>query len=77
MSRYKITIKYDGPNFFGFQSQRDSNTIQNKIEKSLSFLNDNQPINIVGASRTDSGVHALGQVAHFDLEGREIKTHCN
>ena len=68
MNRYKITIQYDGSDFFGFQSQKDSNTIQNKIEKSLSFLNNNKPINIIGASRTDSGVHALGQIAHFDLK---------
>ena len=68
MNRYKITVQYDGSDFFGFQSQKNSNTIQNKIEKSLSFLNNNKPINIIGASRTDSGVHALGQVAHFDLK---------
>ena len=37
MNRYKITIQYDGSDFFGFQSQKDSNTIQNKIEKSLSL----------------------------------------
>ena len=66
-NRYKIVIQYDGSNFLGFQSQKDPNTIQSNIEKSLSFLNNKKEIKIVGASRTDSGVHALGQVAHFDL----------
>lgn len=67
MSRYKITIQYDGLDFLGFQSQKNLNTIQDKIEYSLSFLNENNLIRLWGASRTDSGVHALGQVAHFDL----------
>ena len=68
MSRYKITIQYDGLDFSGFQSQKNLNTIQDKIEYSLSFLNENNLIRLLGASRTDSGVHALGQVAHFDLD---------
>ena len=68
MSRYKITIQYDGLNFSGFQSQKNLNTIQDKIEYSLSFLNKNNLIRVSGASRTDAGVHALGQVAHFDLD---------
>ena len=67
MSRYKIIIQYDGLDFSGFQSQKNLNTIQDKIEYSLSFLNKNDLIRISGASRTDAGVHALGQVAHFDL----------
>ena len=67
MSRYKIIIQYDGLDFSGFQSQKNLNTIQDKIEHSLSFLNKNNLIRLSGASRTDSGVHALGQVAHFDL----------
>ena len=68
MSRYKITIQYDGLGFSGFQSQKNLNTIQDKIEHSLSFLNHNNLIRVLGASRTDAGVHALGQVAHFDLD---------
>tara|TARA_B110001454_G_scaffold17179_1_gene15420 strand:- start:10 stop:744 length:735 start_codon:yes stop_codon:yes gene_type:complete len=68
MSRYKITIQYDGLSFSGFQSQKNLNTIQDKIEYSLSFLNKNNLIRVLGASRTDAGVHALGQVAHFDLD---------
>jgi len=68
MSRYKITVQYDGLDFSGFQSQKNLNTIQDKIEHSLSFLNENNLIRLSGASRTDSGVHALGQVAHFDFD---------
>ncbi len=68
MTRYKIIIQYDGLDFSGFQSQKNLNTIQDKIEYSLSFLNQNNLIRVLGASRTDAGVHALGQVAHFDLD---------
>ena len=66
-NRYKIVIQYDGSNFLGFQSQKDPNTIQSNIEKSLSFLNNNKEIKIIGASRTDSGVHALGPVSYTHL----------
>jgi len=68
MSRYKITIQYDGSSFSGFQSQKNLNTIQDKIEYSLSFLNENNLIRVSASSRTDAGVHALGQIAHFDLD---------
>ena len=67
MNRYKMLIQYNGFGFSGFQSQKSLNTIQDKIEHSLSFLNNKSLIRISGASRTDAGVHALGQVAHFDL----------
>ena len=67
MNRYRIKIQYDGSSFSGFQSQKDNSGIQNKIESSISMLNDKKFIKLNGASRTDSGVHALGQVAHFDL----------
>ena len=67
MNRYKIKIQYDGSNFSGFQSQKDNSGIQNKIESSIAMLNNKDSVKLYGASRTDSGVHALGQVAHFDL----------
>ena len=67
MNRYKIKIQYDGSNFSGFQSQKDNSGIQNKIESSITMLNNKDSVKLCGASRTDSGVHALGQVAHFDL----------
>ncbi len=68
MNKYKIIVQYDGSSFSGFQSQKNLNTIQDKIEHSLSFLNQNNLIRVVGASRTDAGVHALGQVVHFNFD---------
>ena len=68
MNRYKIVIQYDGTNFSGFQSQKNQRGIQDKIESSTSKLNNENKIKIYGASRTDAGVHALGQVAHFNLD---------
>ena len=70
MNRYKIVIQYDGTNFSGFQSQKNQRGIQDKIESSISKLNNENKIKIYGASRTDAGVHALGQVAHFDLDSK-------
>ena len=68
MSRYKITIQYDGTNYFGWQIQSHTRTIQSEIEAALAPLNTNKRVGITGAGRTDTGVHAFGQVAHFDLD---------
>ena len=67
MPRYKIIIEYDGTDFHGWQSQKNANTIQSAIEDALSKLTQKE-VQIHGSSRTDAGVHANGQVAHFDLE---------
>lgn len=65
--RYKILIQYDGGDFCGWQVQPDAVSIQETIEEVLArFLQ--EPIRIIGSGRTDTGVHALGQVAHFDTE---------
>ncbi len=65
MPRFKAIVEYDGTSFDGWQSQPNGNTIQQFIEKS--FLDIKlKKIKIFGAGRTDSGVHALGQVFHFD-----------
>ena len=70
--RYKITIEYDGTNILGWQRQLDGPSVQEYLEKALSYLSsDGKEIPVQGAGRTDAGVHALAQVAHFDLE-REI-----
>lgn len=65
MSNYKLTISYDGEHFKGWQRLGDAeNTIQGKIENALSAMI-GYPIEIVGASRTDAGAHALAQTANF------------
>lgn len=66
MSNYKLTIKYDGTNFYGWQSQKDGNTIQDEIINAIKKISQ-ENINLIGAGRTDAGVHALGQVANFNL----------
>lgn len=63
--RYKLTISYDGSDFYGFQRQRGLISVQQCLEEALSTKL-NAPITTVCAGRTDAGVHALGQVVHFD-----------
>ena len=67
MTRYKAVISYDGYAFAGFQRQPHARSVQEEIEKTLTRLNQGNSVTIHGAGRTDSGVHALGQVLHFDL----------
>lgn len=63
--RYKLTISYDGTFFHGFQRQDNYISVQQVIEENLSEIFKHEII-IKGAGRTDAGVHAKGQVAHFD-----------
>jgi len=67
MQRFKITIEYDGRPFFGWQRQDGQPTIQQALEEAAAKINDGAPVLVQGAGRTDRGVHATGQVAHFDL----------
>ena len=67
MTRYKLKIEYDGTPFVGWQFQRNGISIQEVLQKAIFNLSKEKVI-ITGAGRTDSGVHALAQVAHFDLE---------
>lgn len=64
MRRYKLLIAYDGTNYCGWQVQPGVDTIQSRLQNALSIVL-REPISITGAGRTDAGVHALGQVAHF------------
>lgn len=67
MKRVKLTIAYDGTNYCGWQIQPNGITIEEVINKALEKLT-GEPILVIGASRTDSGVHAMGNVAVFDTE---------
>ena len=69
MKRIKLTVAYDGTNYCGWQVQPNGITIEEVLNKKLSRLT-GEDIHIIGASRTDSGVHALGNVAVFDTESR-------
>lgn len=64
--RYKITIEYDGTNYSGWQRQDNKVSIQSAIEEAL-YKFSQEDVKITGSGRTDSGVHATGQVAHFSL----------
>ena len=66
MSKFKILIEYDGSNYVGWQRQNNGNSIQSSLERAVYQLT-GEKIFLFGAGRTDAGVHALGQVAHFEL----------
>jgi tRNA pseudouridine38-40 synthase len=64
MRNLKLTLEYDGTAFHGFQRQNGLRTVQGEVEARLSRLLD-ESVKVIGAGRTDAGVHALGQVANF------------
>ncbi len=67
--RYKITFAYDGTNFNGFQRQPKQRTVEGVLTSKINIMakNPQKTIEVFGSGRTDSGVHALAQVAHFDF----------
>ena len=67
MQRYKAKIEYDGTSFVGWQFQKNGLSIQEVLQKAI-FNFSKERVVVIGAGRTDSGVHALAQVAHFDLK---------
>lgn len=67
MSRYKLTIEYEGTRYAGWQMQKGGKTIQGEILDACRELFKTENIDIYGAGRTDGGVHAIGQTAHFDV----------
>ena len=66
MHRWKLIIEYNGKNFNGWQSQKDLSGVQDTIQAAI-YKFTGEKIILYGAGRTDSGVHAIGQVAHFDI----------
>lgn len=71
-TRYKMTMAYDGHLFHGFQMQPNQRTVQGEIEKALQKMTKGKRVIVEGSGRTDAGVHALGQVIHFDYPGNVI-----
>ena len=71
MIRYKIEIEYDGTPFVGWQFQKNGLSVQEVLQRAIFNLS-NEKVIVNGAGRTDSGVHALSQIAHFDLK-KKIK----
>jgi tRNA pseudouridine38-40 synthase len=67
LKNYKLIIQYDGTNYSGWQIQKNSNSIQQKITEAIEILL-KEKVNLIGSGRTDSGVHAIGQVANFRTE---------
>jgi len=69
MYRYQILIEYVGTSFVGWQIQKKGNSIQKTVQSALSKLL-KQKIILYGSGRTDAGVHALEQSAHFDVKNK-------
>ena len=67
MHRYQIFIEYEGSNFIGWQIQPRGKSVQKTIQNSLTKLL-KQKVSLIGAGRTDAGVHAIEQSAHFDTK---------
>ncbi|MBE9557941.1 MAG: tRNA pseudouridine(38-40) synthase TruA [Proteobacteria bacterium] len=67
MTRWKIIVEYDGSDFVGWQRQENGLGVQRVLEDAIEGFS-RQRVAVFGAGRTDSGVHALGQVGHFDLD---------
>ena len=68
MKRYLIEFSYDGSSFWGYQKQKEGRTVQQELEQKLTLINNGETVLVSASGRTDAGVHAFGQCAHFDLQ---------
>ena len=68
-NRIALVIQYDGSGYSGWQNQKDKITVQGILEEKIAELDLNKSVKVIAAGRTDSGVHASGQVVHFDYSG--------
>jgi tRNA pseudouridine38-40 synthase len=68
MARMKVTVAYDGTDFAGYQIQPSGRTVQGTIQSVLQKMHKGEAVQISASGRTDAGVHAVGQVFHFDTE---------
>ncbi len=77
---FRLLVEYDGTDFRGWQAQRGGATVQQALEATLAVAL-REPVGIVGSGRTDTGVHARGQVAHFqtdrDVDPRRLRVYLN
>ena len=69
--KVKLTVSYDGTDYCGWQVQPNENTVQQQIENAV-FMVTGERVRVTGSGRTDSGVHAIGQVAHFSVEKNSV-----
>ena len=67
MARYRLTVEYDGRPYCGFQAQKDLPSVQASLARAIEAFSGERPV-IHGAGRTDAGVHATGQVIHFETD---------
>ncbi len=68
MSRFKLTIEYDGRPYVGWQRQDNGPSVQQALEEAIGKFAPEREVRVAGSGRTDAGVHAFGQVAHFDTK---------
>ena len=71
--KVRLLLSYEGTNFLGWQRQKTGRTVQNELEKTLQSLFQ-QKIRVTASGRTDRGVHALGQVTHFEIPEKKMKS---
>jgi tRNA pseudouridine38-40 synthase len=70
MPRFKLVLEYAGTRYSGWQIQKNARTVQGEIRRAVSEVTEKSDFELYGSGRTDAGVHALGQVAHLDVETR-------